>query len=180
MLRGLPHLAKYMPEAKDARRLIPDPESELEFESISKVFPLPDAQAAALELALAGGSGLQQQLQAATNNNWASIGAVGVAGMHPTQTTSLVYMSQQPEASALQAPHARDAIRVNDTFAASFRLEAELGAQERQNSALMIEVAARRQLAEFDDREQQANSRNAALALLVGSIWNPPTHFGYK
>jgi len=42
MLRGLPHLTKYMPEPKDARRLIPDPENELNFYAISKKYPLPD------------------------------------------------------------------------------------------------------------------------------------------
>jgi len=42
MLRGLPHLAKYMPEPKDARRLIPDPENEPNFYAISKKYPLPN------------------------------------------------------------------------------------------------------------------------------------------
>ena len=42
MLRGLPHLAKYVPEPKDARRLIPDPENEPNFYAISKRYPLPD------------------------------------------------------------------------------------------------------------------------------------------
>jgi hypothetical protein len=163
MLRGLPHLAKYMPEIKDARRLIPDPESELDFESISKVFPLPDAQAAALELALTlrnsgasiiGGSGLQQQFQGATNNNWAAVGAVGVAGMLPAQ-----------QANA----------RANDAVAAALHLEAELGAQDKQNVALLIELAALRQQA-----GQQANSGNAVLASLVESMLNPPSRHGYK
>lgn len=44
MLRGLPHLAKYMPEGKDARRLVPDPDNEPDFYSISRVFPLPDKE----------------------------------------------------------------------------------------------------------------------------------------
>lgn len=44
MLRGLPHLCKYMPEARDARRLTPDPENEPDFYSISRVFPLPDEE----------------------------------------------------------------------------------------------------------------------------------------
>lgn len=42
MLRGLPHLCKYMPKPKDARRLIPDPENEPDFYRISKMYPLPD------------------------------------------------------------------------------------------------------------------------------------------
>lgn len=46
MLRGLPHLCKYMPKPKDARRLIPDPENEPDFYAISKVYPLPDDEAA--------------------------------------------------------------------------------------------------------------------------------------
>ena len=41
MLRGLPHLCQYMPRSKDARRLIPDPENEPNFEVISKAFPVP-------------------------------------------------------------------------------------------------------------------------------------------
>jgi hypothetical protein len=40
MLRGLPHLTQYMPEPKDARRLIPDPENEPDFYEISRHFPL--------------------------------------------------------------------------------------------------------------------------------------------
>jgi hypothetical protein len=172
MLRGLPHLAKYMPEIKDARRLIPDPESELDFEGISKVFPLPDAQAAALELALTfqstdasvmGGSGLQQQFQDATNNNWASIPPMF------------------PAASALETSQACGTMRANDAVSAALHLEAELDAQEQQKMALLIELAARRQQqADFDAREQQANPGNAALASLVDSMWNPPSHFGYQ
>ncbi|CAB9510156.1 shock factor protein HSF8 [Seminavis robusta] len=41
MLRGLPHLGKYMPRPKDARRLVPDPSNEPDFNAISKAFPLP-------------------------------------------------------------------------------------------------------------------------------------------
>jgi len=42
MLRGMPHLTKYMPRAKDARRLLPDPENELDFYQITQRYPLPD------------------------------------------------------------------------------------------------------------------------------------------
>jgi hypothetical protein len=42
ILRGLPHLTKYMPEPKDARRLIPDPDNEPDFYAISSKYPLPD------------------------------------------------------------------------------------------------------------------------------------------
>ena len=42
MLRGMPHLTKYMPRAKDARRLLPDPENEPDFYQISQRFPLAD------------------------------------------------------------------------------------------------------------------------------------------
>jgi hypothetical protein len=42
MLRGLPHLCKYMPKSKDARRLIADPENEPNFYVVTKNFPLPD------------------------------------------------------------------------------------------------------------------------------------------
>jgi hypothetical protein len=171
MLRGLPHLAKYMPEIKDARRLIPNPESELDFESISKVFPLPDTQAKALELALTqntgastvGDSGLQQQqqFQGATNNNWASIPPMF------------------PAASTLEASQACDAMRAKDAVSAALYREAELGAQEQHNVALLIELAARRQQqAGFDAREQQANPGNAALASLVDSMLKTPSRFG--
>ena len=173
MLRGLPHLAKYMPEIKDARRLIPDPESELDFESISMVFPLPDAQAAALELVLnfqnAGAStvrdsGLhqQQQFQGATNNNRASI------------------PQMFPAASTLEVSHACDTMRANDAVSAALHLEAELGAQEQRNVTLLIELANRRQQqVDFDAREQQANPGNAALASLMDSMFKTPSHFGY-
>ncbi|GKZ00676.1 hypothetical protein MPSEU_001019700 [Mayamaea pseudoterrestris] len=40
LLRGRPHLLKFMPEPKDARRLIPDPENEPDLYSISKLYPL--------------------------------------------------------------------------------------------------------------------------------------------
>jgi hypothetical protein len=42
MLRGLPHLCKYMPASKDARRLTPDPDNEPYFYAISSKCPLPD------------------------------------------------------------------------------------------------------------------------------------------
>jgi hypothetical protein len=41
MLRGLPHLLKYMPPGRDSRRLIPDPDHEPDFYAISRLFPLP-------------------------------------------------------------------------------------------------------------------------------------------
>jgi hypothetical protein len=42
ILCGLPHLTKYMPEPKDSRRLIPDPDNEPNFYAISSEYPLPD------------------------------------------------------------------------------------------------------------------------------------------
>jgi len=36
----MPHLCKYMPQPKNARRLIPDPENEPDFYRISELFPL--------------------------------------------------------------------------------------------------------------------------------------------
>jgi hypothetical protein len=153
LLREVPHLAKYMPEAKDARRMIPDPDNEPDFERISKVFPLPNAQAAALELALAvrnaivskmGGSGLQQQLQGATNNNWASSypSMGGVTGMINSDFNRSVSMPQQRSiapsmdvATALEGAQAQASNRVKDTVAAAFHLQTEFGNQERQAQA---------------------------------------------
>lgn len=42
----MPHLCKYMPPAKDARRLIPDPDSEPDFNAISRVYPVPGGSTA--------------------------------------------------------------------------------------------------------------------------------------
>lgn len=42
MLRGLPHLTKYMPKPKDARRLIADPVNEPDFYAVSAEYPVPD------------------------------------------------------------------------------------------------------------------------------------------
>ena len=36
----MPHLTKYMPKPKNARRLIPDPENEPDFAELSEMFPL--------------------------------------------------------------------------------------------------------------------------------------------
>ena len=41
-LRGMPWLCKYVPKPKNARLLIPDPENEPDFYTLSKVSPLPD------------------------------------------------------------------------------------------------------------------------------------------
>jgi len=41
LLRGLPHLLDYLPEAVSRRKLLPDPENEPDFYEISKLFPLP-------------------------------------------------------------------------------------------------------------------------------------------
>jgi hypothetical protein len=205
MLRGLPHLVKYMPEAKDARRLIPDPENEPDFERIRKAFPLPDTQAGMLELALAlaarnagasivAGHGLQQ-LQGATTNNWASsytgapsMGTGGIAGMLPSRINRIVFVPQQrsipsmlPLASALEAAQSHAAMRGNDAVAAAVRLEADLAAQDQQNVALLVELTARRQLAEFAARRQQANSGNASFAASVESMLQPPSNLsGYN
>ena len=40
-LRGMPWLCKYMPKPKNARLLIPDPEHEPDFYTLSRLFPLP-------------------------------------------------------------------------------------------------------------------------------------------
>jgi hypothetical protein len=40
-LRGLPHLCKYMPLPRDARRLIPDPENQPNFSAITQMWPIP-------------------------------------------------------------------------------------------------------------------------------------------
>ena len=45
MLRDRPHLCKYMPKPKDARRLIPDPTNEPDFYAISEKYPLSDVKA---------------------------------------------------------------------------------------------------------------------------------------
>ena len=157
LLREVPHLAKYMPVAKDARRMIPDPDNEPDFERISKVFPLPDAQAAALELTLAarnagaskmGGSGLQQQLQGVTNNNWSS--------SYPSINTDFNRSESMPRqrsitpSMASEAAEAQASNRVKDAIVAAIHLQAELGSQERQNLAMVMKFAAQRQ-------QQQAN-----------------------
>ena len=41
MLKDMPHLCKYMPAPKDARRQIPDPENEPDFYKIAAAYPLP-------------------------------------------------------------------------------------------------------------------------------------------
>lgn len=38
----MPWLCKYMPQPKNARLLMPDPENEPDFYTLSKLFPLPD------------------------------------------------------------------------------------------------------------------------------------------
>jgi hypothetical protein len=186
-----------MPEAKDARRLIPDPENEPDFERIRKAFPLPDTHAGMLELALAlalaarnagasivAGHGLQQ-LQGATTNNWASsytgapsMGTGGIAGMLPSRINRIVFVPQQrsipsmlPLASALEAAQSHAAMRGNDAVAAAVRLD--LAAQDQQNVALLVELAHRRQLAEFAARRQQANAGNTAFAAPAQSMWKP-------
>jgi hypothetical protein len=173
MLRGLPHLAKYMPEAKDARRMIPDPDNEPDFERVSKVFPLPDERAAMMEMALAvrnagnrsiAGTGMPQQIQRAPNNNWALSYPSMAGGVISTDYSSSVSMSQQRSitpllnvTSALEAAQAQAAMRVKDAVAVALHLEAEV-ARERQNVALVMKFAAQR---------QQGNPG-------MESMWKPP------
>lgn len=52
MLQGMPHLTKYMPPVRDSRRELPHPESEPDFYTISKIFPLPEDKAWLLEKVL--------------------------------------------------------------------------------------------------------------------------------
>lgn len=109
MLRGIPHLAKYMPDAKDARRLNPDPENEPSLEQISQLFPLPGQQTALLKITTAVLSNnnvsqppVQQQLPKLQQLGWlSSLGAaaptpVGVR-MLPDDLSKLVSMSQQQQ-----------------------------------------------------------------------------------
>lgn len=119
--------------------MIPDPENEPDFERISKVFPLPDAKARELQLALA-----IPQVQGATNNNWASSypSTCGIKGMISSDFSRSVSMSQQHSivpsmtvASALEAVQAQAAKRVKDAVAVAFLLEAERENRERQNVA---------------------------------------------
>ena len=44
------HLCKYMPEPKDSRRQIPDPDNEPDFEAISRLYPVPPPSLAAASL----------------------------------------------------------------------------------------------------------------------------------
>jgi hypothetical protein len=41
-LKNMPHLCKYMPDPKDARRQIPDPDNEPHFDELSRLHPLPE------------------------------------------------------------------------------------------------------------------------------------------
>lgn len=41
MLRGMPHLCKYMPEYQEGRKLIADPSNEIDLYAVSKVWPIP-------------------------------------------------------------------------------------------------------------------------------------------
>jgi hypothetical protein len=170
MLRGLPHLAKYMPEARDARRLLQDQENEPDFDRISKAFPLPDTRAAMLGLALAaqnagasivaGHHGLQQ-LQGATGNNWVSkyTGAPWISPM-VSKSQQRSFPSLFPLASALEAAKARAVMRANDCVSA---------AQDQQNMALLVELAARSQ--------QQTRATPQSFAAAVESMWKPPSNF---
>jgi hypothetical protein len=204
-----------MPEAKDARRMIPDPDNEPDFERISKVFPLPDVQAKALELALAvrnvnaskmGGSGLQQQHQNATNNNWLSSypSMAGVTGMINTDFNRSVSMPQQQHsiapsmaiATALEAAQAQAAKTVKDAVIAAFHQQAELEIQERQAQAaqrvkdavtvaihLQAELGAQERqnvamVVEFAAQRQQANP--LITPSVEGMFWQSHHNFlGY-
>lgn len=75
MLRGLPHLCKYMPKPKDARRLIPDPENEPDFYRISKMYPLPDDPSFGKEKA--------KETEAAPRREASVAAAAGVAAASP-------------------------------------------------------------------------------------------------
>ena len=75
MLRGMPHLCKFMPEPRDARRLIPDPDNEPDFYAITKNFPLPDMKAAApvVNVMAAAAVGLNPQIPSLHNRHTSDI-----------------------------------------------------------------------------------------------------------
>lgn len=74
MLRGLPHLCKYMPEPKDARRLIPDPDNEPDLYTIGKQHPLPDDPKF-------GKEALSEKISPSSQNTAAPVSAVQPSGV---------------------------------------------------------------------------------------------------
>ena len=88
-LRGLPHLCKYMPEPKDARRQIPDPANEPNFDAISQMYPLPPSNGApALSAAVRVDPASQQQAAALINRSVAS-SATGASNTAAPSSTSM-------------------------------------------------------------------------------------------
>jgi len=90
MLRGRPHLCKFMPKPKDARRLIPDPVNEPDFYAISAQDPL------------SGGSGPSGEDDAGQKADKTNSG-VGSTRLHSIMTTGQAVAP--PSKRARLSPH---------------------------------------------------------------------------
>jgi hypothetical protein len=165
-----------MPEAKDARRLSPDPENEPEFENISSIFPVPGGQsttttAGMLEMTL--GMQQQQQQQQRTEqhqqqrsqltNSWLSSLAggaqapvLGAGGLRvlPDTLSNLVTMAQQHHNTVLPSA-ALEAV----TLALQTKIAAQRQ-QQQQQSALHANVAAQQLQAKIAAQQQLNTGMN--------------------
>lgn len=160
MLRGLPHLAKYMPEGRDARRLVPDPETEPDFYSISRVFPLPDEKQNLTASALAAASEIAPgHARLASQVPWIPEGPptkiraveqskapVAMMGMHSRMPSSLIDVSQARSALLNSEIAAMSAV-------ASAGLHTQLLALQKQK-----------------EQQQQQVSSNATLSALAAYL----------
>ena len=151
MLRDLPHLAKYMPESRDARRLIPCPEDEPDLAAISRAYPVPGAPFPACSPAgieekaepPKSAAAIPQATQAPTFADWsAQQRSAKVPRVMVQNGLSAAVMPANPAFSLMQPAvdvcQARDELNLRAAAAAQLQLE-ELQALRRLQAAAQLD-----------------------------------------
>jgi len=143
MLRGLPHLCKYMPKPKDARRLIPDPANEPDFYAISQKYPLPGCDnQAVVRGAEALSATAQVALPQAGNVRRASEVSGGFEGHMPPVKRSRSNNSETTVRSTQPLTAASSLETAAQQLLATLVCSSNTAAQQQQQTAAPVNVAA--------------------------------------
>jgi len=153
MLRGMPHLCKFMPEPRDARRLIPDPDNEPDFYAITKNFPLPDMKAAAPMVNVMAASAVDLNSQ--------------VPSLHNRHTSDISWlMEQMPAAKRMR--HTMSELPPNLALQLQQQNHATTAGATQQMILTQIQAQLQAAAAAQKQQQQQAAVNHAPVDPLIG------------
>lgn len=121
-LRGMIHLCKYMPEPKDARRQIPDPDNEPDFDSISRLYPLPQGASIPLTLPTLQFN-IPSNMNLSTNNTTSTQEKITNSAI--AQVPPLVNMGAPPMVPTTPSQQSQSNVVVTEPFPGSTTVNAQ-------------------------------------------------------